>query len=278
MSVQPEAIAIQALREYLLRTLPAKVASINATRAAVLKSALVGPFEVPEGATLTLALTLANADTGTGTLLTSGSRTAAQIAAELSVSGITASADTDGRLVLTRTVAPVEGTPSALVAKAADFLGIFGWDVGGERTSTEALTAPTRKGICDGWPVTAPDMGRSFWLIIGDREGTPIAPDNRRDETLVVADLTVWVPDRTGTGHRNRERVSAAVRCLRELLLTSEGRQLGRGAVGDVVFAAIRTVRIPAKPFSLDDARAPHTLFDAAILTLAIKVFEAPAS
>jgi hypothetical protein len=45
-TVMAESFVGEALRDYLLRKLPAKVDSINAARAAVLKAPRVGPYTV----------------------------------------------------------------------------------------------------------------------------------------------------------------------------------------------------------------------------------------
>lgn len=273
MSVRPEALAVQALQEYLLRKLPAKVATINAARYATLKAARAGPYVVPAGATLTIANDRTAA--GTAYAITAGTRTAAQIVVDLGLCvEATASADTDGRLVLSTEGGPTEGAPVCVAVHAASWLNVFGWDLGGEHDARAAITAPQRKGVSDGYGATPPDAGRTFWVVIADRDSSPVAPDNRRDETQVLLSLDVWVPDRIGNQQRSKENLGAVLQCLREVLLTPEGRQLGRGATGDIVFGAIHRTRIAGTAKAI--AEAPGVLFDTASLTVSLKIYEVP--
>ncbi len=276
MSVQPEALAVRLLQEYLLRKLPAKVAEVNATRAAVVKAARAGPYTVPAASSLTIALNRTAA--GAEAPITAGSRTAAQIATDINDAigafGITASADADGRLVIASGTLPTEGDASCIAVKAADWLGVFGWDLGGEHDTRAALTTPSHKGITDGWSDSPPDMGRTFWIVIGDRDLGPVPPDNRRDETLVTLSCEVWVPDRLGNQHRSKENLGAAIRCIREVLLTGDGRVLGAASSG-VMFVAIPRTKISGRAVELEGVVG--VLFDVAQLTITIKLFESTA-
>ena len=91
--VNPEQLACE-LRDYLLRCLPSRIATINATRAAVLKAAKAGPYDLPVG---TLAVRSAAGDT---TLTVSdGTISAVDLATEInsqSPAGLVASADDEG--------------------------------------------------------------------------------------------------------------------------------------------------------------------------------------
>lgn len=278
MSVQPEALAVRLLQEYLLRKLPAKVAEVNATLRATLKATVPGPYVVPDSGSGGSVLTLAtNRDSdGTAVTLAAASWSTTDLAGEINAAslGITATADTDDRLVLTRTGTVTEGNPLCVVVKPATWLGVFGWDLGGEHNVKAALTAPSRKGITDGWHVSPPDSGRTFWIVIGDRDSSPVSPDGRRDETQVLLGLEVWVPDRLGNQVRSKENLASALRCIREVLQTAEGRVLGAASQG-VVFVSIQRTRITGKAVALSDVQG--VLFDVASLTVLVKIFESTA-
>src|SRR3990172_1541204 len=105
LATDPTTRAVRALATTLRDLLPAKITTADAARFAVVTCA-TGPYTVPLSGTLKI---------NTSTMaLTSGSRTAAQVAAEISVSGVTASADADGRLILTSTTAATEDAPSKI--------------------------------------------------------------------------------------------------------------------------------------------------------------------
>jgi hypothetical protein len=279
--MEGEAVVIRALREYLLAYLPGKVAQLNGLRAAALKSATLESFTVPASSSLVLAADRSSA--GTTVALTSGVRTAAQVAADVNaaaVPGVTATTD-GGRLVLIATATPAQDAPSVVAVKASTVNPVFGWDLGGEHVITSGLAAPSWRGVVDGWPVTVPDMGRSFWVILGDRNSVPISPDVRRDEVLVTLDVTVIKPEANMSPHRSREAISSCVRALRELLTTTDGRYLGRAGAGDVLFTSMSKVNIPGKPFVFSPAQNSAfsgVLFDVASFVLTVKVFQRPAS
>lgn len=279
--MEGEAVVVRAVREYLLAYLPGKVAQLNALRAAALKSATVETFTVPASSSLLLAADRSSA--GTTVNLTAGVRTAAQVAADINaaaVPGVTATTD-GGRVVLIATATPAQDAPSVVSVKASAVNPVFGWDAGGEHVITSGLVAPGWRGVVDGWPVTVPDMGRSFWVILGDRNSVPISPDVRRDEVLVTLDVTVIKPEANMSPHRSREAISSCVRAVRELLTTTDGRYLGRAGVGDVLFGQMSKVSIPGKPFAFSPAQNSAfsgVLFDVASFTLTVKVFQRPAS
>jgi hypothetical protein len=285
--MEPEAVVVRATRDYLLATLPQKTAQLNALRCASLKAAYGGPYVVPSGATLAVSA-ISREDAGTLVALTSGAAvTATVLAADINTAaptGLTASADDLGRLVLTSTTAPADGAPSVVVV-GADTTGanaLFGWEAGGEHVLSRALVAPGWRGVVDGWPVTVPDMGRSFWVLLGDRTSTPIQNEVRRDEWLVSVDVTVMLPSANMDPHRSREGISACVRACRELLTTTEGRYLGRIGGGDVQFATMSKVTMPGKPFAFVEPGGksvlPGIIFDFATFTLTARVFQRPAS
>lgn len=286
MSVNPEALAVTAVREYLLQTLPAKVATLNAARKASIKSALAGPYLVPQGAKLRLSSQSQDA-TPIEITLTSGAiaRTAAEVAQDINgpfpVGGgpVLASADASGRLVLESYTAPAEGAPSVVVV-ARDIgptgaNAMLGWAEGGEHVERAALVAPSWRGVVDGRPLAAPDMGQGFWVMLGNRTARPTHPGIRRDTYLVTIATEVWRPfSANGGPHRNREAVSACVQAVREVLFTTTGRYLGRQAYGDVQLADVPDATIAGDPLSLQES--PGILFDVATLTLTVRVFQRP--
>lgn len=279
-----DALVVQALREYLLRYLPAKVAQLNALRPAVLKSALVEPFTVPAGAVLRLSASSGEA-TPTSVTLTAGVRTSAQVAADITaaaVPGLTASVDEAGRLVLTSDAAPAEGAPSVVVVardtdgtSATDSNEAFGWAEGGEHVEVPALVAPSWRGVVDGRPLTAPDMEQGFWVMLGNRTVRPTHPGIRRDTWNVTFAVEVWRPFAANApAHRSREAISSCVRAVRELLEAGDGRYLGRQGAGDVQLVTITDVTINGDPVSFTEL--PGVLFDFARLTLNVRVFQRP--
>jgi hypothetical protein len=276
----PDALSVVALREYLLRYLPAKVAQLNGLRAATLRSALAEPFTVPAGAVLRLSST-SQEQAPTDVPLTSGTRTAAQVATDIGalVPGLTASADEAGRLLLTSSSTPAPGAPSVVVvARDAGNTGsnaAFGWSDGGEHYETAALTAPSWRGVVDGRPLTVPDMGQGFWLMLGNRTVRPTHPGIRRDTHTVAFACEVWRPfSANAPPHRSREAISSCVRAVKELLEGGDGRYLGRQGAGDVQLVTVTDTTINGEPLTLTDS--PGILFDIARLTINVRVFQRP--
>lgn len=286
-AVAPEALAISAAREYLLASLPAKVAALNLLRPAVLKSALIGPFTVPSGAVLKLSASSQEA-TPTGVTLTSGTRTAAQVAADItaaSVPGLTAGVDAAGRLTLTSSSTPAAGAPSVVVvardsdadgANATGSNAAFGWAEGGEHFEVPAIVAPSWRGVIDGKPLGgAVDMGQGFWVMLGRRTVTPTHPGIRRDTFNVSVLVELWRPfSANAPPHRSREPISACVRAVREVVESDDGRYLGRQWANDIQLTTIGTVTIDDGVFVANDL--PGVLFDIARLTLNVRVFQRP--
>jgi hypothetical protein len=274
IGIQPEALAARALREYLLRWLPAKTAQLNALRAAVVKSALTGPFTITSG-----SLVLASAREGATTSVTlpTGTVTAGQVATTINaaaVPGLTASADGDGRLVLTGGV-PTEGVSSCVSVRTSTANGLFGWPTDGCYDVVSALTAPTWKGVMDGMPATVPDFGRTYAVVIGDRNAVEVG-GTRADMHTVSLDVSIWVADRGEGQHRTRELLQSAVRCVRELLDSDDGRTLGRGTVGDIL--RVQTAaKLKGRPFEVfDESKRLVASGEVASLTVTAKTFHRP--
>jgi hypothetical protein len=278
--IGPEQRVVEALTEYWRRYLPAKVTQLNLLRASVLKSALAGPFTIPVGAALRLSA-VSQESSPTSVALPSGSVTAAAIAAAINlvpVPGLTASADEVGRLVLAA-AAPSTGAPSVVVvARDSGPTGsnvALGWAEGGEHVQTSALVAPSWRGVVDGRAMTAPDMGQGFWVFLGNRTVRPTHPGVRRNTFNVVVQCEVWRPfSAHAPPHRTREGITACVRACRELVLTEDGRYLGRQGAGDVQLADVSEAVISGDPINLSEV--PGVLFDWAKFTFTCRVFQRP--
>ena len=277
----PEQITVDALLDYLRRYLPAKVAQLNPLRVAVLKSALAGPFIIPSGAVLRLSA--ASQETApTDVALTSGTRSATQVVADINtvaVPGITASVDAAGRVVLTATATPAPGAPSVVVvARDNGNTGsnaAVGWGEGGEHVETPALVSPSWRGIVDGRPLVAPDMGQGFWVMLGNRNSAPEKPGVRWDLFKVTVSVEVWRPfSANAPPHRTREAITACGRAVRELILTTDGRYLGRQGAGDIQYADVGRVEVAGDPLRLNEV--PGVLFDVARMTITCRVFQRP--
>lgn len=274
VGIQPEALAARALREYLLRWLPAKTAQINALRAAVVKSAAVGPFTIASG---TLVLASAREGNATTVTLPTGTVTAAQVASAINaaaVPGVTASADGDGRVVLTA-AAPTEGVLSCVSVRGTGTgNALFGWPAEGCYDVESALTAPTWKGVMDGMPATLPDFGRTYAVVIGDRSAVGDTP--RKDMHTVTLDVSIWVADRGEGQHRTRELLQSAVRCVRELLDSDDGRTLGRGTVGDIIRCST-AAKMKGAPYQVfDEGKRLVGSGEVASLTVTVRTFHRP--
>lgn len=283
MSVLVEQLCARALREYLLKELPAKVAEVNADRAPALKAAYAGPYTIVGTKNLQISKTGVDSGHITTGNFTAGSQSATQLAATINatsgLSGV-ASADTDGRLVLTGAAPSSSGNGVIAVKDSTGAAALFGWSPGGEKVVHAPLVAPLYKGIADGLP-TKPDMGPGFWLIIGKRSSVPVKQNNsgiRLDMYQVGLELGFMYREMNVQSHRSREAIQSCVRCVRELLLTTTGRQLGRASVGDIVLVEEKSCTIEGVPYAFSGKDALPGLFDRALMLLSIRVFERPAS
>lgn len=282
MSVRPEQIAAIACREWLLLGMPAKVAEVNATRFAYLKAPWAGPFAIASGATLGVNVT-ANSDTFVNVALTSGSRTATEIAADINgtsgLSGV-ATVDSADRLTLTSPTAPTTSAASkiALRGNAIDINTTLGFTKGGEKCVTTALVAPGNQDIIDGWPLLSDLVSRgpgTVVVIIGDKL-TKEADNIHKDQHTVTMDVSVMRIEPASQIHRNREHLYAAVRCVRELMVSTSGRQFGRADVGDIMrVRPSRGARITAKPLRFGGKDVtPNPYFDGAVFNVEVVVHE----
>jgi hypothetical protein len=294
--VKPEQRAADALRDWLLKQLPAKVAEVNTYRAAVLKTPTAGPFTVPNGAQLRFSNSARDVSTDASNFitvnLTAGVRTATQLAVDFNASlpaPAIATVDDDGRLVLADQLPPVSGGRNSYFTVAPDTLGTngtstganvaLGFAEGGEVVVRAPLEAPTPSGVLDGEPSMGfpPEYAGKMVLVIGDRNGKPVPPENRRDTHLVELELQVLAFRLAGENYRSREHIESALRCVREALTTTRGRYLGREAYGDIKEVSLLPgARIAGVAFRFAEPKG-SPLFDAAQLRLTVRVFERPA-
>ncbi len=278
MSVRVEQVAAEALRSWLLLKLPAKVAEVNATRAATLVSPWAGPYAIPTAAVgppvvAAAVLPIGSAvGTYTGVPLTGGAaRSATQVAADI---GALASVDTEDRLVLTAAAAPTQGAASVM-ALGPDTTGAnsaLGFHDGGERCVRSALVAPRSRDVLDGWPVS-PDFGRCMSVVIGDRASSPLMPPHRHEQQVTLEVAVLWQEPNV-VQHRSREAISACVRCVREVLQSDKGRTLGQPKL--IILCIEQSCTIAGVPCSFSRPGAPSPLFDVAVMTLSLKVYEVP--
>lgn len=291
MSVRAEALAVESLIAWLRMKLPAKVAEVNLTRAAVLKAAKAGPYNISAGYALTLS-TIGPDSSGTLCPLTAGAaRTATQVAADINAAAtppeteVTASEDSDGRLVVAATTAPSSTTSLvALLGESGAAIGtaaVFGWDGGGERVVNAALTAPGHRNVMDGWPHQLDSTG-GFLVVVGRRKSRPVA-NIRFDESIVTLELAIFRVAAQQENHRSREHISACLQCVREVLLTDTGRQLGNPPSGSnaqgIMLVELGDAVVEAMRFQpMKEGKPFGPAFDSAALTLFVKVYERPAA
>lgn len=284
MSVNPEALAVEKLRAYLLAKLPARATAINATRAAAIRAPLAGPYVIGASSKV-LAVSLSREGALTEVTLTTGTRTAAQVAAEVGagVAGVTATADGD-HLLITSDTAPAigatlsadtssslrVGAPSANSANA-----VFGFEANGYHVVRSPIRAPGLTQFRDGTNTPPDGKAGAFWVVVQDRT-TTITPDMRqqRDEYNVTLRASLFCPSGTAE-HRSRDRIMACVQAVREVLTTAEGRALGAGSSG-VALCLVQSVSVLGDSFAFTNERAPNASFDVATMTLLVRIYQTP--
>lgn len=270
VTVEAELRAIVALREYLLRTLPAKVATINAGRAAVLKSALAGPFTVPAGLTLKVGTVKG---TYSDVALTSGARTATQVAAEIDagVAGVTVSVDTQQRLVITSDTLPSGETPSVVALGPDDAVApavnaLFGWPEQGTLVLRSAIVAPHSDAVWDGNPGVF-DLDRCFHVTFGKRATTPRSKNIRDDVHHVSLEMEIRAVEKFMEPRSMPEITLQCIRAVREVIY--EDRTLD----GRVVLTELPALQSLPETYILGGG-SPSPLYGLAKLTARIHVYE----
>lgn len=279
---------------HLRGTIAASAAAVNGTRYTRILAELTGPYVVPASGGW---LGLGDLPDGTSTgwwPFAAGSYTAQQIAdvlngppAEGILGAQPVASSVSGRLEL-RSFLPASavelpifimpGKPDSATAESVNLNSVFGWSSDGEQAqSARAIVAPNARGICDGYPMTAPDMGQGFWVIVGDRKAEPAGGSSlRRDSWDVALELHIARPTPADERHRTREPIAACLEAVSAALLTTNGRQLGRAAEGDVQLVEIVGEEIHGSAIQFEEVR--NVLFDTATLRLVIRVFQRPAS
>ena len=277
MTVRASALAAQALREYLLLSLPAQVAVVNLTRAAVLTTPAAGPWTIPAAATLGISLTGASGFTSVS--LTAGSRSASQLATEINtaLAATIATATTDGRLRLTSTTTPTGPDTVSCVALDADATGAalaMGFDPGGEIVVRAPIVTPTNKGVCDGEPLVLEPLAQGRMIVvIRDREDSAVPSELRREERLATMELLVYVPMTRQDYHQSREEIQAAVECILDVISSTSGRQLARSDVNDVGYVQCKSVKVSGSTWALPKQ---NFMCDIARLVITARVFQRP--
>ncbi len=267
-TIRAEALACEALRDTLLNALPAKVAAVNLTRAAFLRAATVGPYVVTGN--LLFGVTPGSESTAA---LTTGSRTAAQVASDITaaaISGLTASVDTLGRLLVTATATPSSTANStvSLGAGAAGVNSVFGWNDGGMLVNRGGIIAPGSTGVVDGWPDGVHDFGPGFWLVLGQRTTEQRSPNTKDDTHVVTVDASLLAADPNSNSAAAMEFIQACLRCVREVTL--DNRALDNAAV---LKTELSRVVVQPDTFKFDGKNVSG-LYLQAQLTFRIAVFE----
>lgn len=271
----PLGLAVEAMCDWLRLKLPGAVATVNSERAPRIRS-LAETFNI--GSSKTLKIHTSRTGTGTTVALTAGAaRTAAQVAADITAAappGITATADAEGRVVLTG-AAPTT-TADSTVAVLTDTTGanaLFGWDAAGDFVTSVKLAAPAWRGVTDWWPPLPPDDSQGFWVVVAARGAAPTEGHSlNRNEWDVQLTLVVLKPELGQSPHRNREGLAAATRAVLDVLLSTRGRYLGRESNGDVLALEAAEQSIDGRVVVFDEQ--PNIALTAAVVTVSLRVFQ----
>lgn len=213
---------MRALVTTLRDLLPAKLVTADASRFAVI-ACKQGPYTIPASGTLKINTTTCT--------LTAGARTAAQVAAEITVSGIAASADADGRLLLTATVAPTIAVPSRIEitdGTANSALGL-----------TQTLSNAVRLAIGDPPPIIheheipvglLPDCPTIGIESLGSKSESPRRGDMATVEISIICIMPGGIAEREATLEAVRALSAEIKSCIR----TGDGG--GRAQIGGSVY------------------------------------------
>ncbi len=215
-TLQAERTAVEALRAYLLRTLPAKVDAINLARVAVLRAPRAGPYTFPANATLALG----SAKGSEPLTAVTGVLTAAQLVTALAaVPGLVCGADAQERFYATATQLPTGDTRS-VVSLGADVTGAnlaLGFDPGGDDCIRAAIAAPLGRGVFDGWQENM-SFGQGLQVVIGQRTTEPRSPNLREDISKVTMAVEVLAAEPDSAVDRGPEFIEACARAVREVI------------------------------------------------------------
>lgn len=291
--INPEALTARLFREWLLQELPASIATVNAGRAAVLRSPQPGPFVITALAVLKVSITDKAGTTSSCPLTTGAARTTTQVAADINavVPGL-ASVDADDHLLITSTTAPSFTAPlttvDSIVAVGSDDTGAntaLGFDVSGEFVLRTALVPPGLAGICDGLPLgnwfdpSQLGLGRVL-ITIGERTAAPKDDSPRRFEFNASLDVSVFRAEPQQV-YSTREPIQAALQAVRAVLHTDMGMSLGpAGLRAGVGYGRIGQAKVSGQPLTFmrvgqDGAKSMGPLFDAAQFPYLCRVYQA---
>lgn len=221
----PDQTAIDALVATLRDRLRAQCVSSDADRAAVI-ACPVGPYTVAAGQTLIV-------NGATATLTLTGSQTAAAVAADIGaqLTGVVASADTDGRLVLTRSATPADDAPSQLVLGLGTANAALGLVPSVSDVQRLSISAPSPivlpHAIERARPVDRP-------VIAVERTDEPAAAPLKGEVWAVNVSLTMVFPAAVGNAESALEALRAFSGAVRATIHSGDTR--GRNKIGGYEF------------------------------------------
>lgn len=262
VTVQAEARACEALRSYLLLTLPNKVAAINAGRFASIVTSIPGPFAT--GGTLYIGDSI-----GEEVLVTiPDNSTSAEVATALGLAGVAVQATVDAyqRITFIAVGAPALSAASVVsISGEGTFNALLGIPRGGLKCVLAPITAPDAGGVYDGEPEIH-DFGPGFILVLGDRTSAPRA-NIRSDINLVTLKVNLYAAEPNGNVDGSTEFGQQCLRAVRESLL--EDRTL----LGRVHLVELPSFHFTARTFRFA-GQAVSGLYTASDMTLKIHVYE----
>lgn len=254
------------LMDYLHAALPAAITSVNAARFATLKSR-IGPFSLSSSAkNLLLAAQGGAAQVVT---LTTGSRTAAQVASEITtaaVPNLSAAADTQGRLVLSSTVAATSDDPSRVTLGAGEIgtpdnnaAARFGWNLSGQDVIMPGIVSPMRQDL---YEFNSPNytLGQDNApriAVVGER----VRPNSKGVKSteydhVYYLDVALVSP---GIDQVN-DLARATCRAIQEAIAAD------RTLYGQVVYAEVSDFQAEPKVFRFRDSAVPVALATVEVL------------
>ena len=221
----PDQIAVDAFVAHLRDRLQAECVASDALRAAVIRCPR-GPYTVAAGQTL-----IVNGSTATLTL--TGSQTAAALAADIGaqLTGVTPSADSEGRLTLTRAVAPADDAPSQIVLGQGTVNTALGLVPSVNDVQRLSISAPScivlPAAIERSRPVDRP-------VIAVERTDEPTAAPLKGEVWAVGISLTIVFPAAVGNAESALEALRALCGAVRACIRTGDSR--GRNKIGGSTF------------------------------------------
>lgn len=234
MTVAVDQIAIDAFVTHLRDRLGAELATQDAARAAVIRCP-VGPYTISNGSTLIV-------NGVTATLAISGSQTASAVATAIGsqLTGVTASADSDGRLVLTRTglsgpVGPSDDAPSQLVLGAGTANASLGL--------VQTVSDVQRLSISAPAPIVLPHSIESRRpvdrpVIAIEKTDVPAVAPLRGEVWSVTLSTTVVMPGALANAESVLEALRSLCSAIAAVVRDGDGRgrnRVGGAAVGSAV-------------------------------------------